>query len=619
MENPLHFLKKKYNLHNTPEVKAAARRTEIREGEKVSQNPNEQMQNYLDRFKEIIDRKNPADREQGMEALKRVLYRNFVTKEDEIPEGYYQNQARIAREQGHGDIEISDEQKKQLAEVVIADQRSSLDLWTDYLASKDATYPDWLKYYAFRNVVAMGSYDKEKKQFGSRSKETVKPFPDLNREALAYVLDAIEKKTNKEHVDLDHLEGEQRQNFEKLLAGESFPKLYAWAIDKLTPASQEQLMVTKGEWKKYEQGEDHMGLVKSLQGHGTGWCTAGESTAKSQLENGDFHVYYSQDAEGHSSVPRAAIRMQGDQIAEVRGIAEQQNLDAYIAPVVEEKMKEFPDGKSYEKKSQDMKMLTIVENKSKLGQKLNKEELVFIYEINGEIQGFGYERDPRINEVRELRNPIEDAPVVFECSPDQIATSIADITENTKAYIGPLEKGIFANLPSTVEHVYTKFPEGRIVQKEIKLGTGPKTADEFEAAMVAKGYQVSSWSKDMMKQSAFKVSPEQKDTDLVFVSVESLGFPDGAEYQDIQKRAVELALELAPAEVGPQLRLQYDDQPNGEWLRVGMEAITDSVGDRSVFRVVCRVGGKAWLGNDGGFPGDLWRANYRFVFVRPRK
>ena len=152
------------------------------------------MQNYLDRFKEIVERKNPDDRQAGMDALKRLLYGKFVIKEKDIPESYFENQARLAREQGHGDIEISVEQKHQLAEVAIADQKSSLDTWIDYLASNDATYPDWLKYFSFRSVLGMGSYDKERKQFSGRDKGTIKPFPDLNREALAYVLDAVEKK-----------------------------------------------------------------------------------------------------------------------------------------------------------------------------------------------------------------------------------------------------------------------------------------------------------------------------------------------------------------------------------------------------------------------------------------
>jgi hypothetical protein len=123
------------SLHNTPEVEAAAKRTEIRTGEEVLQNPADRI--YLDRFKEIIDRKNPEKRERGMEALKYVLHDKFVIKPDEIPESHFENQRRLAREQGQGDIEITQEMRDQLSEVVLTDQESSLDNWIDYLSSDD--------------------------------------------------------------------------------------------------------------------------------------------------------------------------------------------------------------------------------------------------------------------------------------------------------------------------------------------------------------------------------------------------------------------------------------------------------------------------------------------------
>ncbi|HEY4495152.1 MAG TPA: hypothetical protein VJC01_01740, partial [Candidatus Paceibacterota bacterium] len=47
------FLKEKYGLHKSPEVEKAAERTEQHTGEKVSQNPDVRIQNYLDRLERL--------------------------------------------------------------------------------------------------------------------------------------------------------------------------------------------------------------------------------------------------------------------------------------------------------------------------------------------------------------------------------------------------------------------------------------------------------------------------------------------------------------------------------------------------------------------------------------
>lgn len=606
------FLKKKYDLHNASETEGVARRTEIRSGEKVSQDPAERIQNYLDRFTEIIERKEPAKRERGIEALKHILHEKFVIKGEEIPESYFEAQKRLAREQGHGDIEISDEMRRQSAEVIITDQKGSLDQWVDYLASPDATYPDWLKYYAFRSILGMGEYDKEKKQFTKRSKGTVKPFPDINREALAYVLDAIEKKYQGKATDQD-------PEFQKYLQGENFAKLYAFAIDKVTPATESALANVKGEWVKYRQGKDHMPLVESLQGHGTGWCTAGESTAKVQLENGDFYVYYSLDENGKPNIPRAAIRMQRGSIAEVRGIGPDQNLDPFIGTVVQKKLAEFPDGKAYEKKSDDMKYLTIIESKTKKGEQLDKDELIFIYEINSQIEGFGYQRDPRIEEIRKTRNPNEDAPIVLECAPDQIAHNPKEINKNTKAYIGPLFEGIFQK---GIENIYTSFPEGRVEKGPLEIGG--MTEKELEREIKnkkddqGKNYQISSYAKSMMDNPDFATSRNREKIDLVKLKVGDLGFTKNPTTDEIYARAKELGLELCPAETGPHLRLKYEEvfqreQPMNEYLRVAMKQITGSDGGPGVFNVGRGADG-FWLDDAWAKSTDRWILGARFVF-----
>ncbi|MDO8511976.1 MAG: hypothetical protein Q7S57_01780 [bacterium] len=169
-ENP-GFLKEKFDLGNSDEVESTADRTEKRTDEKLSQKPEIRIQNYLDRFKEIIEREDPDNRERGMQALKTVLHKKFVIKKEDIPEVYFENQRRLVRERGHGDVEITPEIRQQHAEVIIADQQSTLDNWVDYLSSKDATYPDWLKYYAFRSVLALGDYDKKHTNSQSDPKE----------------------------------------------------------------------------------------------------------------------------------------------------------------------------------------------------------------------------------------------------------------------------------------------------------------------------------------------------------------------------------------------------------------------------------------------------------------
>jgi len=614
MENP-NFLKK-YDLHNAPEVEQAVKRAEQRTGEKVPQNPADRIQNYLDRLKDIIDppelegRPDFDRKERNISLLKNSLYKQFVINPEEIPETYFENQRRIAREQGHGDIEVSKEMREQLTEVIIADQKSTLDNWIDYLSSRDATYPDWLKYYAFRSVLGMGEFDKEKKQFTKRSKGTVKPFPDLNREALAYVLDAVEKKYKKEQIIPESSDEEERKKFEKLLQGENFAKLYAWAIEKVTPASVDQLTITNGQWVKYGRNSDHMLLVESLQGHGTGWCTAGESTAQTQLQGGDFYVYYSFDNQGKPIIPRVAIRMQENQIAEVRGIAHEQNLDPYIGDVVKEKLAEFPDGKEYEKKSSDMKLLTEIEKKTKAGQELTKNDLIFLYEIDSSIEGFGYQRDPRIEELRSQRNSKKDAPIVFECQPEEIAWKQEDINENTKTYVGEWNMEIFQKIRnySNIKHLFELFPDKKIFMQSLETDSAINSPELAEESFKEKNIYLSDWGKDILYKTEF--SKEKQKYELVRFTVEQLGFPKGATTDEIYKKAEELGLELCPAEVGPHLRLQYSGK---DWMRIAMKQITDRAGNPLVFNLPW-YGAQLELHAFNASPASWWDPAYNFVF-----
>jgi len=153
------------------------------------------------------------------------------------------------------------------------------------------------------------------------------------------------------------------------------------------------------------------------------------------------------------------------------------------------------------------------------------------------------------------------------------------------------------------------------VWKTIKLGTH-KTAGTLKKALTDKGCRISDWAADILKRMT--VSPTEVELDLFYVSVAELGFKDGAKRSDIYERALKFGLELCPNEVGPQLRLQYDDQPRDEWLLIAMEPIRGSCGLLDVFGVG-RDGGGLWLNDNTGNPGIFWLASNRWVFVRRKQ
>jgi len=157
------------------------------------------------------------------------------------------------------------------------------------------------------------------------------------------------------------------------------------------------------------------------------------------------------------------------------------------------------------------------------------------------------------------------------------------------------------------------------VWKTIKLGmNGLKTAEDFRKDIKDCGMKISGWAKDILGKSEFTAVTEETAVDLVKVTVAELGFKNGACRDRIYDRAKELGLELCPVEVGPQLRLQYKDQPNGERIRVGMEPIRGSDNDLKVFCVE-RLDSGFWLNGGYGVPDSFWGAGSQWVFVRPRK
>lgn len=171
---------------------------------------------------------------------------------------------------------------------------------------------------------------------------------------------------------------------------------------------------------------------------------------------------------------------------------------------------------------------------------------------------------------------------------------------------------------------FRAIPEFK-VWKTIKLGTGIKTVDDFRLAFhdakdsCGDSFKINDRAIDMIGKSAFKADTEEFEVDLVKVTIAELGFVNDSTNEQIYKRAQESGLELCPPEVGPQLRLQYKNQSNGEQLFIAMEPIVVISGTHmGVFSVECKDS-EMWLKTESGIPIRFRDNDNYWVFVRPRK
>jgi len=411
----------------------------------------ERLEKYLNKLDRVQSK--AISKEEHIKTLKRLYYDKYIIKRENIPDSYFKSLEKRYLDEGHGhhnlvnpDNEIDRDLKEQHINVIIREQKDSLDSWLNYFLSKDSDYlPMWAKVWAFQGMLGIGNLNKEKDGYGRRSNTAVNPFVSLDSEILGKCVELVKETFDNKDVN--------DKEIDKLVASGSFSKLYGKLL-----ANKKQLKIDSNEgiWIKYnyetkEQADkkikegkepEYLKLYNSLQGYNTGWCTAGsKETAKSQIcgsdsyLGGDFYVYYTKDKSEEYKVPRIAIRMNKNSIGEIRGIASGQNIESNMDSVLEEKLKEFPDGKLYQKRVHDMKLLTeIYDNYEK--RELTKEELRFLYEIDDEISNFGYQEDPRIAEIKEHRNKRTDLSIIFNCSSTQIGFTEAELYKNQLVYYG---------------------------------------------------------------------------------------------------------------------------------------------------------------------------------------
>lgn len=391
-----------------------------RAGTKIH-NKEERVEAYTDRLERL------TENERGFKKLKAMVLDRFAidTRDEDVlnklAEGLYESEKRIAIEQGRGQAV---ERLKSMPDIVqrykplvfekAEIQRKTLSAWLDYLQKNDAKHPMWFRYFVVRSLEKMGMLDKERAAYSKRAAKTVAPFPELNSEALGWVYKRLTDGIDPEDFQM---EVKKKNRLESLIHAKDFAGLYAFAqIETAGKLNRESI---EGAWKKYNKGSDYRLLEKDLKGKGTGWCTA-EGSAKNQLQTGDFLVYYSKGSDGAYTEPRVAIRMEDENVAEVRGVNPKQELEPELVDIAQKKYHNLPGGQPYDKKASDMKRVTAIDKKVKANQDLSANDLRFLYEFDGKIEQFGYDPDPRVDAILGTRNRREDLCSIFNCTQEEL-------------------------------------------------------------------------------------------------------------------------------------------------------------------------------------------------------
>jgi hypothetical protein len=152
------------------------------------------------------------------------------------------------------------------------------------------------------------------------------------------------------------------------------------------------------------------------------------------------------------------------------------------------------------------------------------------------------------------------------------------------------------------------------VWKTITVGNFTDTF-ALHKALDAAGCSIGDLVGQILARPAFTLSATKTNVELFAVSAAELGFQtDTAALADIYGRALKLGFQLAAAEVAPQLRLQYFDQPIGEFLIIGMEPIKTWEGQPVILTVANGGAGLVIIGQDGSADAQISVVS-RFLFA----
>jgi hypothetical protein len=172
-------------------------------------------------------------------------------------------------------------------------------------------------------------------------------------------------------------------------------------------------------------------------------------------------------------------------------------------------------------------------------------------------------------------------------------------------------------------------PRGLLAARTVRIGGVPK--EELLSRLHAGGVQLNEAAQALFADDRFTTSSASSMVEAVEISVASLGLHDGATFARIVERAASEGLSLCPLELGPHLRLQFIDQPEGSLGQPASEhrapPASVTVASASLAEddetpkgfYLRRIEGALWLRGYRSWPGHNWSPQDVFVFARSHR
>lgn len=278
-------------------------------------------------------------------------YESYLINEDSASiTNYINNEIETHKEQGSSLETIQNwEQMKEnpssrrgLINDIAKTQKESLEKWVDYLRLSEYKLP--FKFLILKAVLNF-NYDLKQNKLFERGNDTIRNFTPFDAGSLAEL-----NEKNSDFLLMDY----------SVIMNENSSKILN---------SQEVVQQSgNGKWIKFNGGkktkpEDILKNGSRLMNlvQNTYWCT--KSAGTSQLRGGDFYVYVTET--NGEIFPRIAVRMNEDEVGEVRGNkSSAQDLDADMLPIAEEFLnknipnnsgKKWLDSIKYNKKCVEMR------------------------------------------------------------------------------------------------------------------------------------------------------------------------------------------------------------------------------------------------------------------------